>query len=470
MFKYKKTIFLKLLMTYLLLIIAVMALIAFLLSWGYSNYVFKGKQEELRLAAKNTDLLVERYRDNQISYLEMNRSLDILSNMTNSRIYAVSYSSHSLDKRNVRLDQEFVDSYLLEDLKTILKGEEVTRQKQYSDNLDTHVIFVGVPLKNSGNIEGAILLFAPIDEINANIARINMIIWLSALAAVMLSGIVIYFISLRISSPLKRMEEKARRIAEGEQVTNLAIDSGDELEKMAQAFNYMKNKISAAESMRREFIASVSHDLKTPLTTINGFVQGMLDGLVKAEDTPKYLKIIQEETQRLLRLTGDILELAKLQSGGSSLSRKYIQVKELIERVMDSTGAKSNDKDIQIQVVCPAEIEVYADEDRFKQILVNLLDNAIKFTPRQGEIHITVEEDQKIVTLRIQDNGQGIAPEDLPYVLEKFYRGDKSRQESTGGTGLGLNIVKTLVESHGGKVEVKSQWGQGTEINLYFPQ
>ena len=470
MFKRKKTIFKKLLLTYMILIIALMSVLAVLLSWGYDNYVFRQKQDALRSAAFQTQTLLDSYRKNEISDAELNHSLDILSYMTDSRIYAIRINKEALNSKNLIFDKDIMDEYLVKDLKTILTGQEVHRKNQYSNKFATQVVFVGIPLKNQSQIEGAILLFAPVDEINATIARINMLIGCSALIAVILSGLIIYFISLKISKPLSRMEEGARRIAAGENIEDLSIKTGDELEKLAQAFNYMKDKIAAAESMRREFIASVSHDLKTPLTTISGFIQGMLDGLVKPEENPRYLRIIKEETQRLISLTGDILEQAKLQSGGISLSRKYLAVKDFLELTLENTGVRYNVKKIKIDLDCPEVGEIYADEARLKQIFLNILENALKFTPENGRIFIKVSESATEFIFRVRDNGQGIAPEDLPYIFEKFYRGDKSRPGSTGGTGLGLNITKTLVELHGGRIEVLSEAGQRTEIIIRLPK
>ncbi len=471
MFRIKKSIFTKLLTTYLALMMTLLLIIALLLSWGYNNYVFKQKQDELRSAAVQTASRVESYQNNEIPYSELSHSLDILSSLTGSRIYAIKYSQASLQERNVILDQEVVDSYLIQDLKAILQGEEVYRQKQYSDKFDTHVVFAGIPLENQvGHIEGAVLLFAPINEINANIARINMIIWISALIALIISGVIIYSVSRKISRPLKAMEEGARKIAEGDQIEDLDFHSGDELDLMANAFNHMKNRILSVENMRREFIASVSHDLKTPLTTINGFVQGMLDGIVKPENYDKYLRVIREETKRLIALTSDILEHAKMQSGTIHLSRKYLFLKDLIEKLLENTGVKDNGKRIRIEIDCPQTIEIYADEERLKQIILNILDNALKFTKENGEILISATETLEKVTIMIKDNGQGIVPEDLPLIFEKFYRGDKSRQGTTGGTGLGLNIAKMLVELHGGTITAYSELGKGTEVRLIFPK
>ncbi len=232
----------------------------------------------------------------------------------------------------------------------------------------------------------------------------------------------------------------------------------------------MKEKIAAAENMRREFIASISHDLRTPLTTINGFIQGILDGLIKPEETPRYLGIIRQETIRLMNLTGDILESAKLQSGGIKLCRKYFPLRDFLESFLESAGIKYNNKNIQIVVDCPQSLEIYADEERLKQILDNIISNALKFTGDNGQIIIRAAETPAETLIQIKDNGQGIAPEDLPFIFDKFYRGDKSRHESTGGTGLGLNIVKNLLKLHGGKIEAFSELGKGTTMTVRFPR
>ncbi|AFV03760.1 periplasmic sensor signal transduction histidine kinase [Dehalobacter sp. UNSWDHB] len=465
----KKTIFSKLFFTYLILIIAVMAVIAVLLSYAFNNYVFGEKQQEMRAAAAETVLLLGKYEQAEITYSELNDSLDILGSMTGSRIYAIRLNPEVLANKNLVLDKELLDAYLFEDLKSILQGKEVSRKKQYSDRFAADVAFLGVPYGQDNMIEGAILFFAPLDEIYAYIQKINMIIWCSALAAVILSGIMIYLAALKITKPLKIMEEGAIQLAAGEQINDLAVHSGDELEKMAKAFNNMKNQISTAENMRRDFMASVSHDLRTPLTSINGFVQGMLDGLVKPQDYPKYLNIIKTETNRLMGLTGEILESAKIQSGEITLARKYFLVGNTLEEILESTGMRENPKNIELMMDCPDGLELYADQYRFKQILINILDNALKYTGKNGKIKLTITPEDGGIKLSVQDNGKGIAPQDLPFIFEKFYRADKSRQEVEGGTGLGLNITKMLVEQHGGRISASSTYGQGTEIVIFFP-
>jgi signal transduction histidine kinase len=465
----KKTIFSKLFFTYLILIIAVMAVIAVLLSYAFNNYVFGEKQQEMHAAADETVLLLGKYEQAEITYSELNDSLDILGSMTGSRIYVIRLNQEVLANKNLVLDKELLDAYLFEDLKSILQGKEISRKKQYSDRFAADVAFLGVPYGQGSMIEGAVLFFAPLDEIYAYIQKINMIIWCSALAAIFLSGILIYLTALKITRPLKIMEEGAIQLAAGEQINDLAVYSGDELEKMAKAFNDMKNRISTVENMRRDFMASVSHDLRTPLTSINGFVQGMLDGLVKPQDYPKYLNIIKTETNRLMGLTGEILESAKIQTGEITLARKYFLVRNTLEEILENTGMRKNPKNIELVMDCPDGLEIYADQQRFKQILINILDNALKYTGKNGKIKLTATPEDGGIKLNVQDNGQGIALQDLPFIFERFYRADKSRQEVEGGTGLGLNITKMLVEQHGGRISASSIYGQGTEIVIFFP-
>jgi methyl-accepting chemotaxis protein len=230
MAKKNGTIFKKLLSAYMILIIAVMFILAVLLSLGYNSYVLSQKQGELHSAAVQAASLVERYGSGKISGQELKRSLDILSYMTESRIYAIKLSKEILDTTRLSLDQDLADRDLIDELKANINGQEGLRKKQYSSNFGAKGVFVGLPLKNQAEIEGAILVFAPLNEINAMVARINLFIWGAALIAVILSGIVIYSISLKISRPLKTMEEGARRIAAGEQIEDLHVESGDELE------------------------------------------------------------------------------------------------------------------------------------------------------------------------------------------------------------------------------------------------
>lgn len=465
-----KSIFSKLLVTYLTIIITVIACLSLFISMIYNWYVFDQKQKELEKTGYYVNELINKLEDKKISRTELKTSLDAMGYISDSTIYAIKTDKQALENpENIQLDKDIEESYLLSDLQKILAGENVFRKKQYSEKFDMYVVFSGIPWKTGSGIVGAILLFSPISQINSNITKLNLIIWTMALIFMIISALVIYFYSQRISEPIKQMKTAAGKLASGEPAEDLVVSGADEIGKLADSFNYMKQQLANTEKMRSEFIASVSHDMRTPLTSINGFVSGMLDGIVQPDDYKKYLTIIKDETLRLTKLTNDILQLAKIQSGGLKLIRENFFVKDILDSVIISTRGFMEEKSISLTLECDNTISVHADMDKLKQILINIIDNAVKYTEFGGEIFIRVNCTSTLTEFRIRDTGIGISAEDLPLIFEKFYRVDKSRS-SPGGTGLGLNIAKSLIELQGGKIWAVSDMGTGTEIIFNLPQ
>ncbi|MCX7748040.1 MAG: HAMP domain-containing histidine kinase [Clostridia bacterium] len=466
-----KNIFLRLLVSYLLIIIIVISTLAFILSTVYERYVFREKNETLIAVASRVNKLVNDFYDGKVTKNELESFINSTGYVTDSGVYIVRYDLRALENpKKLNLSEELDLGHLLEDLGEILQDRVVFRKEQYSKMLDTDVVFTGVPLKIKDEIKGAVLFISPIQKIRKDIRDINLIIAAAALLAVILSTIVVYFNSSRISKPIRQIEYAAKKLAQGENTEDIIIYTKDEIASLAKTFNYMKKQISDTEKMRKEFIASVSHDLRTPLTSIKGFVQGMMDGIVKPQDTGKVLNIIKEETLRLIKLTGEILELAKIQSGSIKLHKERIGVLEIINDVSESLNMLVQEKGLQLSVECSDKIAVNVDKDRFKQILVNILSNAIKYNKENGKVYMAVTDKDGFITFSIKDTGIGIPSEELPFIFERFYRVDKSRQSSKGGAGLGLNIVKSLVELHGGRIQAKSSLGLGTEFLFTIPK
>ncbi|EGW41618.1 HAMP domain-containing sensor histidine kinase [Desulfosporosinus sp. OT] len=465
-----KSIFRKLLVTYLAIIISVIAVLSLLISMVYNWYVFDQKQKELEKAGYYVNELLNKLENEEISQKELKTSLDSMGYISDSTIYALRIDKKALQyPKSLQMDEDLQESYLLSDLQKILDGEKVFRKKQYSEKFDMYVVFSGIPWKTNSGISGAILLFSPISQINGNLAKLNLIIWIMAFIFIIISALVIYLNSQRISKPIKQIEMAAGKLASGEPSEDLVVSTKDEIAKLAKSFNYMKHQLASTEKMRSEFIASVSHDMRTPLTSINGFVSGMLDGIVQPADYKKYLTIIKDETVRLTKLTSDILQLAKIQSGSIKLFREKHLVKDILDSVINSTRVFMNNKSIGLTLECDHAVTVYADIDKLKQILINIIDNAVKYTENGGAIWVEVTSKSTITEFRIRDTGIGISPEDLPLIFEKFYRVDKSRS-SPGGTGLGLNIAKSLIELHEGKIWAVSEVGTGTEIIFELPE
>ena len=465
------SIFKKLLVTYLAVIVAVIATLSLVLSVLYTLYAFNEKKTSLLSAAFEVNQSAKDWENRKITQNELSYQLDSLGSVTNSKIYIVRVSKEDLKHpETLGIGENLKESYLLGDLSGILGGNTVFRNKQYSKEFDMYVVFTGVPWRTDKGIEGAILLYSPVNRITKTIADLNLTIWLIAAVFLVISAVVIYLISMRISRPIKKMGEAALKLASGEAVGDIEIKSRDEIGKLAGTFNYMRRQLIQSENVRREFIANVSHDLRTPLTSLNGFLEGMRDGIVKPEDYGRYLGIMQDEVNRLMRMTGDILNLSKIQSGAVRLNKETLSAKDIVEQVTESLQALAAEKEIGLSAEFEGAATVYADPDKLKQILINIVENAIKYTDRNGKVAVRVIGLKDKTQFSVQDTGIGIPEEELPFIFDKFYRVDKSRPSTQGGTGLGLNIAKSLVELHGGRIGAKSEPGRGTEILFELPK
>ena len=225
-----------------------------------------------------------------------------------------------------------------------------------------------------------------------------------------------------------------------------------EIAELSASFNTMAEKLSQVEESRREFVANVSHELRSPITAISGYVEGMRDGTIGQEDYPQYLTIVSDETTRLKNLIGDLLKLSRLEKDDAALNKTNFDICELLSRVLLHRTGDLEAKKMDVECdFAPEPCMVNADESRIEQVAVNLLDNAIKFTPDGGVIRMSVRVNQGICTVIVQDNGVGISPEDRPHVFERFYTADKAHTSGK-GTGLGLSICQRIMEMHGQKI------------------
>jgi len=224
------------------------------------------------------------------------------------------------------------------------------------------------------------------------------------------------------------------------------------------------------DKMRHDFVANVSHELRTPLASLKLMVETLLDGALEDEEASKnFLEKIYLETDRLARLVSDLLDLSKIDSGGLKLNYRQVSLADLVDLVITKLEMNTNLAGLEVKVDIPENLTLYADEDKLSQIMINLLDNAIRFTPRGGSIRVEASQKDKEVTISVSDTGIGIPKEAIPRIFERFYRVDRARSREAGGTGLGLSIVKNLVKAHKGRIEVESEEGQGTKFAIILP-
>lgn len=293
---------------------------------------------------------------------------------------------------------------------------------------------------------------------------------MAALIAFVVSFLTVYFLSYKLTKPLKQMSVATKKYSEGDFSYKVDVSGHDELAELARAFNSMAMSLSALESSRRSFVANVSHELKTPMTSIGGFIDGMLDGTIPPEQHNYYLGVVSDEVKRLSRLVTGMLNMSKLEDGKMPINYKKYDIGTDIIKTFFSFEKKIEDKSIDIIGLDDIEnIIVHADEDLMMQVIYNLIDNAVKFTPQDGFIEVTARTDDKFAYITIKNSGAGIEREELGKVFERFYKIDKSRSYDVKGAGLGLYLVKNIVELHSGQISVDSKVGEYTEFMFSVP-
>ncbi len=352
----------------------------------------------------------------------------------------------------------------------LLEGE-IIRSKGYNSRLEREILAVSIPLMKDEMLGGILFLYIPLATISETFSNL-LYFWIAfgllfLLFAALLSG----WLTQRITKPIREMESVAEQMAKGSYGERILIDAKDEIGRLGAAINTLSTSLSEVEQKRREFIANLSHELRTPINYISGYSDAMLEGLAESEEQrEEYLQIIVKESERMKRLVHDLLDLAQLEGEAYPLKKNLYPFAQQIEDVLISYRPKMREQGITLVTELDPEIIIHADHDRITQVISNLVDNARKYTPAAGTVTIRLTTDQEWIILEISDTGIGIPEEDLEHIGERFYRVDKSRSRQQGGTGLGIAIVKQIIKNHGGKLEVRSRLGKGTDVIIYLPK
>ncbi|HXF82842.1 MAG TPA: ATP-binding protein [bacterium] len=291
-----------------------------------------------------------------------------------------------------------------------------------------------------------------------------------AAAAAFLSAVAVsIFVTRRIVAPVRAMMTASARIADGRYGERVPVTSDDELGELAGQFNRMAGALEQVERMRRDLIADVAHELRTPLASIDGYLEALIDGVLPAE--PETFQRIRREASRLQRLVSDLQELSRVEAGQVPVLPQPVEVRELVEAAAARMRPQFEDKGVVLAVEIPRDLpRVLADPDRIGQVLTNLLGNALQHTPEGGRVTIQARWEQGMVAIAVADTGAGIAAEHLPHLFDRFYRVDPSRARSSGGSGIGLTIARHLVEAHGGAIRAESPGpGRGATFTFTLP-
>ncbi|GMB00980.1 HAMP domain-containing sensor histidine kinase [Pelosinus sp. IPA-1] len=494
---------LKLLAGFMLVITATLGIVLGGISMFIKDQILAGKQQDL--LRKGTELahVVQNFQDESGSLEQLGDFLTNADQYLDARIWVLDKSHQivAMSGRHMPGNRPHESGFgpgnhgpmgggmglqpmggmraLINELDPVYSGQVVTKtmeQPYYGEKM----VVVAVPIKNQadGSVIGAVLLNAPVTGINEFMQRVYYYVGVGGIVALLLALLVANRLTRAIVRPLKSMEKTAESLAKGDYTTRVTVTSSDEVGRLGHALNALAQdlanymtEVEKAEKLRRDFVANVSHELRTPLTVIQGYTEALLDGTASdSTQTTKYLSIMREETIRLERLVKDLLDLSRLQSETVAWHVESIPLPAIAGSVVHILQQSAAQKNITLHLAVEDIISnILGNGDRLTQLLLILLDNALKYTPNNGHITLSITQEQDSVILAVADSGTGISLEDLPYIWDRFYKVDKSHSRSESGAGLGLAIAKQIIERHQAKAEISSQIGQGTTFTIRFP-
>jgi len=358
-----------------------------------------------------------------------------------------------------------------------LGGRAATAVRR-SPSLGGDLLYAAAPVTGAAGVSGVVRLALPLAEVRTKQARMRRIMFLVTLVMVVGAVALAVRLAASMSRSLSEISEVARRLAAGDLSARIRRPPSDEHRQLAETLNLMAETIQRdmeqlkkLEQVRKDFVANVSHELRTPLASIKAYAETLRSGALEDPDAAgEFVREIEESADRMTRLVDDLLALSALESGRFTPAAEPVSLMRLAGEVTASLKPLAERKGIVIRIEPFHGLpDVRADRGRLKQVFVNLLDNAIKYTGAKGTVRMSASHGEGLATVAIQDNGPGIPAEHLPRIFERFYRVDKARSRELGGTGLGLSIVKHIVEAHGGSVSVESVEGEGSTFRFSIP-
>ena len=369
------------------------------------------------------------------------------------------------------IDRSYIGSRIdIPALGPVMGGVSVTTQGRVGELYRHAVLSVAYPILMGDATVGAVIMNSPLPELQRTIGDAYRLILLSLLLSVVISFVVIYFTSKTMSRPLAEMNEAAKIIAGGDFEKRITVTSSDEVGQLAKSFNDMAADLSEQENIKKEFIANISHDFRSPLTSMRGFLTAISDGTVPAEKINYYVGVLLEETERLTKLANDILDMNAERRAEDGLNREDFDLNALIRKTLLNFETRILDKKINMRAVLEENVAVNGDPQKIRRVIHNLLDNALKFTPDGGDITIETTLKDKKAYVSVSDTGRGIGENERKRVFERFYKSDASRGEDKLGSGLGLSIVREFIRAHGEEVYINNRPEGGCEVVFSLPR
>lgn len=443
----------KLIMTFIIILTIVLVLLAWSLSIWFRITYFDETRTQFEQDGEYIFKAIKIYNTEKsdIELDKLKAIIDMASVGANSDIIVSDKSG------DIYLHSEFEDNKNLEDKPSISdKDMALLNGGKPVEYVNDHYTYI-YPIVENGEYEGYIAMTAPLSIISKQLHRIYLIVWISALGAMIFASVVLSLVSKKILiNPLAEINNAAKRFANGEVNRRVRLESQDEIGELANSFNIMAESLEKVENNRRDFISNVSHELRSPITSIKGFIAGIIDGVIPKDKEGYYLDIVYSEIKRLTRLINDLLDLSAIESGKLKFDMKKIDINELVRLCVINNEQNIKEKHITLKIDLQDEnCYVKADEDRTMQVITNLLDNAIKYCSSDGLIRISTHYKGSKVFVQIYNNGPQIAEDEIRHIWNRFYKSDKSRTNKV-STGLGLPIVRMIIMQQGEEIWVKN--------------
>ncbi len=394
--------------------------------------------------------------------------LDFLSVYLDSVIRIINPSGRLVLSTNEPLNVE--DVIMIENFDPTATGSTYYMVNTFFDSFESNMLSVLAPITSSYKVKGYVAIHCSMGDIEDSCNAMLNISYITLVILLLLSLIILIFFTEIVYIPLRKITHATEQYAAGNMHYEFQVESDDEIGYLSACLNYMANQIAGAEDDQKKFVANVSHDFRSPLTSIRGYLEAMLDGTIPPEMHQKYLEIVLNETERLTKLTNSLLTLNNLNTKGMLLDRTDFNINQVIRATAASFEGTCLKKTIAIELILTGdEMFVHADMEKIQQVLYNLIDNAIKFSHHDSVIKIETSLKKNKLFVSVKDTGIGIPKDDLKQIWDRFYKSDLSRGRDKKGTGLGLSIVKEIINCHGENINVISTEGVGSEFIFSLP-
>ena len=466
----RKTLYLKFILAYIIFGLFGFVVVATFVSNMTLDQLTKERADSLyREAVLIANTYANDLYNSEISLEAVKLQLDALDTYLNATLWIINPSGRMILDSSSPLDVE--TEIVIENFDpTITEGSYYT-VGNFFRTFDDEMLSVFAPITSDYKVRGYVVIHSSMQSVREGANNLLNISYIMLVILFLLSLIILIFFTEIVYIPLRKITLATEQYASGNMHYEFSVESEDEMGYLAATLSYMASEIARAEDDQKKFVANVSHDFRSPLTSIKGYLEAMIDGTIPPEMHEKYLNILLNETERLHKLTNSLLTLNNLNMKGMMLNKTDFDINKTIRNVAASFEGTCRAKTIAIELVLTGdEMYVYADVDKIQQVLYNLLDNAIKFSHHNSIIKLETTDKHSKVFVSVKESGIGIPKDDLKLIWDRFYKSDLSRGKDKKGTGLGLSITKEIIRSHGENINVISTEGVGTEFIFSLPK